>query len=277
MEIPYSRWYEVIWFRRSRRQFDSSPLDPYVLEGLATVCTSFRPFTGVRAVLVNDAADIVFKGIVSHYGKIKGAPAFIAFIGNMEDPNVHEKLGYTGEGIILEATAMKLGTCWVGVSFHAELASRLALIKKHEKVLALTPVGYTSEIWSLEEKIMTGFGITHKRKPLEKLLKGGKEASWPLWVKTALEAARVAPSAVNRQPWRFSTGQNGITISVDNLKDTLHISKRLDCGIAMLHIELASNHCGVKGEWKFLDSPQVARFEIAKDHRADWIEQRSEK
>ena len=157
---------------------------------------------------------------------------------------------------------MKLGTCWVGLSFHEELASRLATIKNHEKVLALTPVGYTREKWSLEERIMTGFGMTHKRKSLEKLLKEDKSASWPLWAKTALEAARVAPSAVNRQPWRFSIGQNSITISVDNLNDTLHISKRLDCGIAMLHIELASFHCGVQGAWEFLESPQVARFEI---------------
>jgi hypothetical protein len=271
MEIPYSRWYEVIWIRRSRRQFDSSPLDPYALERLDTVCKSFRPFTGVRAVLVNHAADTVFKGIVSHYGKIKGAPAFIAFIGNMEDPNVHEKLGYTGEGIVLEATALKLGTCWVGVSFHAELASRLALIKKDEKVLALTPVGYTREIWSLEEKIMTGFGRTHKRKPVEKLLKGERETSLPEWVQAALEAARVAPSAINRQPWRFSIARSSITISVDNLKDTLNISKRLDCGIAMLHIELASFYHGVKGAWEFLDSPQVVRFEVAKKNHGDWI------
>jgi len=263
MDIPYSRWYEMIWNRRSRRQFDSRPLDQYVLERLDTVCKSFRPFTGVRAVLVNHAADTVFKGIVSHYGKIRGAPAFIAFIGNMEDPNVHEKLGYTGEGIVLEATALNLGTCWVGVSFHAEPASRLALIEKHEKVLALTPAGYTRERWSLEEKIMTGFGRTHKRRPVDKLVMGGKEMTRPSWVSTALEAARVAPSAVNRQPWRFSISQNSITISVDSLKDTLNISKRLDCGIAMLHIELASFHCGVKGRWEFLDSPQVVRFEVS--------------
>jgi len=267
MEIPCSRWYEAIWIRRSRRQFDPRQLDQYALEGLGVVCKSFRPFEGVRAVLVDNAPDAVFKGIISNYGKIKGAPAFIAFMGNMEDPNVHEKLGYTGEGIVLEATALNLGTCWVGVSFNAELASHLAHIEKQEKILAITPVGYTREKWSLEERIMTGFGMTHKRKPLEKLLVKGRDASWPLWVKTALEAARVAPSAINRQPWRFTTGENSITISVDSLKDTLNISKRLDCGIAMLHIELASLHCGNKGGWEFLAPPHVARFKVNKKNR----------
>ena len=271
MELPFSRWYEVIWIRRSRRQYDSNPLDPDALERLHTVCKAFRPFTEVRAVLVNHSADEVFKGIVFHYGKIKGAPAFITFIGNMEDPNVHEKLGYMGEGIVLEATALNLGTCWVGVSFKPELASHLARIKKNEKVLALTPIGYTKERWSLEEKIMTGFGRTHKRKSIEKLLTGRKETPWPLWVKTALEAARLAPSAVNRQPWRFSIEQDSIIILVDNLNDTLNISKRLDCGIAMLHIEVASLHCGVQGVWEFLDSPQVARFNIIKGTYPDEI------
>ncbi len=271
MEIPFSRWYEVIGIRRSRRQYNSNPIDLDVFERLHTVCKAFRPFKGGRAVLVNHSADKVFKGIVSHYGKIKGAPAFIAFIGNMEDPNIHEKLGYMGEGIVLEATALSLGTCWVGVSFKPELASHLARIKKNEKVLALTPIGYKKERWSLEEKIMTGFGRTHRRKSVEKLVTGGKKEPWPLWVKTALEAARVAPSAVNRQPWRFSVEQDSITISVDNLNDTLNISKRLDCGIAMLHIEVASLHCGVRGEWEFLDSPQVARFDIIKGTYSDEI------
>ena len=260
MEIPFSRWYEAIWIRRSRRLFHSKSIDQDVLERLHTVCKTFCPFTEVRAVLVNHSADEVFKGIVSHYGKIRGAPAFIAFIGNMEDQHIHEKLGYMGEGIVLEATALNLGTCWVGVSFKPEVASFHARIKKNEKILALTPVGYTQEKWSLEEKIMTGFGRTHKRKHAEELIKGKKDTPWPQWVKTALEAARIAPSAVNRQPWRFTVKSDSITVSVNNLKDTLNISKRLDCGIAMLHIEVASLQSGMRGAWDFLDSPHVARF-----------------
>jgi hypothetical protein len=271
MEVPFYRWYEAIWIRRSRRQFDSHAIDPSVLENLQAVCKTFRPFTEVRAVLVPHSADEVFKGIVSHYGKIKGAPAFIAFIGNMNDRHVHEKLGYMGEGIVLEATALNLGTCWVGLSFNPEVASYHARIKKDEKILALTPVGYTREKWSLGEKIMTGFGRAHKRKSVEELIIGKKGTPWPQWVKKALETAVVAPSAINRQPWRFSIEKNSITISVDNLKDTLNISKRLDCGIAMLHIEVASFQSGIRGSWELLDSLQVARFKITGDQDGDSI------
>jgi hypothetical protein len=148
----------------------------------------------------------------------------------------------------------------VGVSFRPEVAASFITIKENEKVLAVTPIGYVMEKWSLEEKIMTGFGLTHKRKSLAELVTGLGELKWPVWVKTALEAARLAPSAVNRQPWRFHVEPNTITISVDNLNDTFNISKRLDCGIAMLHIELASLYCGVQGKWELLGPPQVARF-----------------
>lgn len=260
MEIPFSRWYAAIEERRSRRQFDQGPVNQELLKHLDTVCKEFKPFTGVKAVLMNKATDMIFKGVFANYGKIKNAPAFIAFVGNKDDPNVHEKVGYLGEGIVLEATALSLGTCWVGAAFRPEVAASLVGIKENEKVFAVTPVGYVFGKWSLEEKIMTGFGRTHRRKPLSELITGLEDHEWPLWVKTALEAASLAPSAVNRQPWRFHIEPHCITISVDNLNDTFNIPKRLDCGIAMLHIEVASLHCGVKGAWEFLNPDDVARF-----------------
>ncbi|OIQ58601.1 hypothetical protein MOTE_17890 [Moorella thermoacetica] len=85
-------------------------------------------------------------------------------------------------------------------------------------------------------------------------------AKGPDWVQVALEAARLAPSAVNRQPWRFTVAGDSITVAVDNLQDTFNLPKRLDCGIAMLHIEVAALYYGVRGRWQFLDAPQVARF-----------------
>ncbi|MBM4141357.1 MAG: nitroreductase [Nitrospira sp.] len=262
MEIPFSRWYDAIFIRRSRRQYDQRLLEPNLLVTLNTVCKEFRPFPQACAVLVTQSVNDVFKGAIGHYGKIKGAPAFIAFIGNMDNPNIHEQVGYLGEGIILEATALNLGTCWVGGFFRPEVAASLANINKNERVFAVTPIGYASEAWSLEEKIMAGFGRKHQRKPLSELVTGLEEQEWPLRIKEALEGARLAPSAMNRQPWRFQIEQNSITISVDNLKDTFNISKRLDCGIAMLHIEVALlNYC-VKGEWDFLEAPRVARYTL---------------
>ena len=77
-----------------------------------------------------------------------------------------------------------------------------------------------------------------------------------------LEAARLAPSAVNRQPWRFLVREESITLSTDDLNDSYGISKRLDCGIAMLHIEVACRVHGIAGGWRFLDPPGVATWQI---------------
>jgi len=261
MEISASRWYEAITVRRSRRQFDrSKPVSPEILESLRSLCREFHPFPHARAELITESADRVFKGLIGQYGKIKGADAFIAFIGDMSGPSAQEEVGYTGESIILEATALGLGTCWVGGFFRPEAARQLVKIGPHEKILAVTPVGYTTERLSTEERIMTGFGRSHQRIALSKLVTGLDIQEWPSWVKVSLEAARLAPSAVNRQPWRFEVGKDSVTVYVKNATPDFNVSKRLDCGIAMLHIEVAALNSGIKGKWELLLAPEVARF-----------------
>ena len=92
MDIPFSRWYPIIETRRSRRSFETRPLEAGDLTHLQSICSDFVPFPYSRSVLVTASPENVFKGAVGPYGKIRGAPAFIAFIGNMENPNVQEQL-----------------------------------------------------------------------------------------------------------------------------------------------------------------------------------------
>ena len=263
MNIPFSRWYAAIGTRRSRRQFDpTKPIPDHLLAGLRIVCAEYNRFPHARAVLVTERCSEVFKGVIGSYGKIKCAQAFIAFIGDITDDYVQEKVGYIGEGLILEATALQFATCWVGGFFRPEIVASLIKMGANEKVLGVTPVGYATEQESLEEKFMTGFGRTHKRKPLSSLVTGLKDNEWPEWARISLEAARQAPSAINRQPWSFYVEPNAITVSVRTRGPEFNVSKRLDCGIAMLHIEVASMNSGVLGKWEFLDSPLVARFTV---------------
>ena len=125
MDIPASRWYHVIEKRRSRRRFEPKALESNILAQIDSVCNSFRPFPYARAELVTSSPDTVFKGIAGSYGKIKGTTSFIAFIGKIEYPYVQEQVGYTGEGIILEAEAMGLATCWVGGFFQPKVVKSL--------------------------------------------------------------------------------------------------------------------------------------------------------
>jgi nitroreductase len=204
MDIPFSAWHLAIEKRRSRRHFDPNLL--LTRETLATldkVCNQFAPFPHARSRLVTESVDSVFRGIIGSYGRVKGAPVFIAFIGNMDDPFVQEKVGYTGEGIVLEATALGLNTCWVAGFFRPEIVASLIEVSNKERVLAVTPVGYALESESWEEKLMASFSRSHNRQPLSKLVRGLPRQKWPDWVNVPLEAARLAPSASNRQPWGF--------------------------------------------------------------------------
>jgi hypothetical protein len=248
MEMLVEAWYKAIFSRRSRRKFKPIALPEDKLNRLSDACQNFRPFSEARAVLVDQPSDRVFLGFIGSYGKIEKAPGYIAFIGDMDSPRVQEAVGYTGEGIILEATALGIGTCWVGGFFRLEAVENQITVAKNERILAVTPVGIPLDSFSFQEKLMTGFGFMHKRKQLSELVNGTPKHQW---MKSALEAARLAPSAVNRQPWRFILGESSISVALDKSRGTYKIARRLDCGIAMLHLELGARHAGINGNWTF--------------------------
>jgi hypothetical protein len=81
MHVAFSRWYQVIEKRRSRRHFDiNRPIEAEKLSARDTVCREFVPFPGARSCLGTGPLKAVLKGVVGSY-EIKGAPTFIAFIG----------------------------------------------------------------------------------------------------------------------------------------------------------------------------------------------------
>ena len=263
MHIPFSVWHDAVSKRRSTRQYAPKPIEAASLEAMRRVCAEFRPFQSARAVLVVDPSEDVFRGIPGGYGKVSDASALVAFVGNMPSPDVQEAIGYTGEGVILEATALGLATCWVGGFFSPKRAAAIAQVAPNERVVAVTPVGYAKEGSSFQEKAMSRFGRNWQRRPLSDLVRGLEEKDRPDWIRAALEAARLAPSAMNRQPWRFRVDKNSITVSAGSaVNPTMVVSKRLDCGIAMLHIEIGALSAGVKGSWELLKSPEVARFKV---------------
>ena len=85
-------------------------------------------------------------------------------------------------------------------------------------------------------------------------------AAWPDWARAGVELARIAPSAMNRQPWRFARAEDGSLLVSFEGSDTPVISKRLDCGIAMLHFELGAREAGAAGSWELLSGRDVAHW-----------------
>lgn len=106
-----------------------------------------------------------FGGIRKSYGMFSGVKNYIALAGK-SGGNVKEICGYYGERLVLEATQLGLGSCWVGASFDkSECACKIAA---GEELYCVIAVGYTSESLSLREKLIRN--VMHlKKKTLEEM------------------------------------------------------------------------------------------------------------
>jgi hypothetical protein len=259
MELPVERWYKSIFKRHSRRRYTGDPLSDETLDLIESVCDNFQQFPGSRAVLVKTPPDNIYKGAVGQYGAVKGAPHFVAFIGDMSNPHVQETVGYHGEAVILEATALGVNTCWIAGMYRPESVAREIDLERDEQVLAISPLGQAFDNKAKVEQVMTWLLGAHRRKELRQILELGSEEPTG-WMYRAIDAARIAPSAVNRQPWRFRIDKDYVTLYVKD-RGMKSISPRLDCGIAMLHFELGAKKNGSYGSWRFQNSGNsVAKY-----------------
>jgi nitroreductase len=255
-------WLAAVAQRRSRRKFDRGRVDPGTLQPLAHLCEEWRPHADCRTELVASPSVDVFTGVLGGYGKVVGAPHLLVFVGDQRSEFVDQHIGYCGEAVILEATRLGLATCWVGGFFSAKRVAKLVKVGHDERVFAVSPVGYAPVAASSTERAMAGLAGAHKRKSVAELAPTSSDA-WPAWAVAAVETARLAPSAVNRQPWRFHFQEGGLVVAQDRSIGTPKVAKRLDVGIAMLHVELAALAHGVDGAWTDLRGSDVARFDPA--------------
>lgn len=197
------------------------------------------------------------------YGFIRGATGFIAGTVMAGEKNL-EDFGYQMEAVILAATALGLGTCWLGGSFTQSSFARRIEAAVDEIVPAVTAAGYAVERSRYSRLVRRQVGAD-RRLPWERLFFQGRFGA-PLSAETAgpyarpLEMVRLAPSASNKQPWRIvkdgdawhfylqRTPKYGPgTISFNLLK--LADLQRVDMGIAMCHFELTARELGLAGQW----------------------------
>ncbi len=270
-------WYEMIGRRVSRRLYDGRSVPPELREQLEVFCDGASAPAGspgspevkpgdvpapARACLVDDPAHLLFTGLVGSYGKVAGTPVAAAFVGRPPSgghlpDDVQAAAGYLGEGFILEATRLGLGTCWVAASFDRASAGDLVDLAPGEQVVAVTPLGYATQRPSNGERLLRTLARASARLSVEKVAPGVLDGGWPQWAVTAVQAARLAPSGANRQPWRFRMDGGALVMG---RADTLYWTAPIDFGIARLHVELGAQHEGVGGSWTMLAEPDVARF-----------------
>jgi hypothetical protein len=256
-----AEWYDMIPRRISRRRFDGRPVSGEQRERLEELCAS----PGVdeaptRALLVDDPGQQLFTGLVGGYGKVAGTPLAAAFVGRAANGDVPEEVqdaaGHLGEAFILEATRLGLGTCWIAGSFDKAAAAGLLGLGHDEQVVAVTPLGYPTAQQPGGERLLRTLVKASARLSVEKLAPGILDG-WPDWAVSAVQAARLAPSGANRQPWRFRLDGGALVMG---RAEKLYWTAPIDFGIARLHVELGAQHAGATGAWTRLPAPDVAVF-----------------
>lgn len=257
--LDYSELSGAIAARRSVRAYDGNPLSGEELRLMRLFCAAKYPISeGARVELVTDGSGELFTGLA-----IKKARAALVMIGDFREPHVDEAVGFVGEYVILGATSMGLGTCWVTATYRPQVAAGAVALKEAEKVFAVSPLGHGGRTGFVENLFNNYLTKSRERRPLESMVAGDGLPldSAPGWIRSALEAARLAPSAFNRQPWRFEIGLDFIKVYVDaDSREVAGASRRMDCGMAMAHLEIAALEAGVSGTWEFLPEPGVACF-----------------
>ena len=194
------------------------------------------------------------------YGVIKGARLFLLGAAK-ESEGAMEDLGYCMEKIILKATAMGLGTCWLGGTFKRSAFAEKMNLARDELLPVITPVGYALDELSLSDRVFRFSAASNKRKPWSELFFSADGIS-PLEKEDAedyceaLEAVRMGPSASNRQPWRMVRDEGGryhLYLHENKIYNRIMGKIRLqniDMGIAMSHFEIVARELQLPGNWE---------------------------
>ena len=216
---------------------------------------------------------------IGTYGMIKGAQEFIVGATKKSDFD-KENYGYLLEIIILYATDLGLGTCWLGGTFNRTFFSNKIQCKSDEIVPAITPIGYQSDKRRLKEKVIRSIVKAKQRLPWEELF-FRDDFNTPLnryqagLYERPLEMVRIGPSAGNKQPWRILNESNQnvyhFYVKYSDSKKLIGYNNfvRLDIGIAVCHFDLTVKELGLKGKWEFLN-PNISTPEELK-YTISWI------
>jgi len=204
------------------------------------------------------------------YSMIRGA--FLYLAGAVcRGERAMEDYGYCMESVVLKATELGIGTCWLGGSLDRSVFAARIGLGPQELIPAVSPLGIpgTKSTW-LVTLLGTSRGTRNRKKPEELFYKG--EAGQPMDLSnfgpyhTVLESVRLAPSARNKQPWRIIKEDGRDTYHFFMDEDEGYNRSRgeiriqnVDMGIAMCHFALSAQALSLNGrltvESEHLEAP----------------------
>ena len=212
--------------RHSVRSYTKQPIEGKTKENLLNFIKQCSEESGLHLQLVLDEPN-AFDGFMAHYGKFSGVRNYIVLAGK-RSADLEEKCGYYGEKIVLFAQMLGLNTCWVALTYRKGKAEMQ--LGKGEKLCLVIAIGYG----------MTK-GVPHKSKARESVM--NVQGTPPDWFIKGIDAALLAPTAMNQQKFAFSLHDNVVTA-----KAGIGFYSKIDLGIAKYHFELGAGNENFKWE-----------------------------
>lgn len=235
---------EIIRQRRSVRSFNGEPVSDSVrkelLESLGNIDD---PFEGDFTIRLR-SFDLKDGYRPATYGMIKGASDFF-LIGMADDEKTLLSVGFCFEQIVLKASSLGLGTCWIAATFRETDFDSGQTWPANERLRIVCPVGYPARKTVVEKITRMTLG-SRSRRPFSELFFDDNFCS-PLAPDSrfgeSLEMMRLAPSSKNSQPWRALVKGNAVHFYYVP-KSPISI---LDCGIGLCHFYFTEKADGRNG------------------------------
>lgn len=231
---------EAMRARHAVRDYTDQPIDEATLAALRGTVAQVNAEGRLDVQLVHDDAD-AFGGCPTHYGRFKNVRYCLALIGRDDGDDLDERVGYYGERLALEAVQLGLDTSWVVLHETAEHDGRWT-IGDGERMPAAIALGHgarpgrphrsklVEELGAVEHTTGDGHGTDDGSN-------GDGLAGAPEWFVRGLEAVQLAPSALGKQPFRFTLCDDSRTVRAEALDG---VQAEIGLGIAKLHFELGA-------------------------------------
>lgn len=213
---------EAIQTRHSVRSYKDQPIETEMREKLQVIVDEINEESGLNITICYDMPE-GFDTRMTHYGMFKNVNNFILLKGkNCSD--FEERCGYYGEKLVLEAQRLGLNTCWVALTFNKKMVK--TLVPADEQFCMVIALGYGETE-----------GRAHKGKSMKDVV--ATKGTMPEWFQKGVEAALLAPTAVNQQKFKIGMVEGKPTIKTAGLG----FYTKTDLGIIKYHFEVGS---GVK-------------------------------
>lgn len=216
---------EAIVARHSVRAYKEQPLTQDVVKALEEKIAELNREGNLHIQLILNEPK-AFQGTLAKYGKFRGVNNYIVVAGKKAD-DLDERVGYYGEHLVLFAQTLGLNTCWVGLSYSKVPGTYI--LEDGEKIACYIAIGYGESQ-----------GVGHKIKTVEQV--SNASDTTPSWFKKGVEAALLAPTAVNQQKFSFEyVGMKDGHHQVQAKKGFSMIGyTKIDLGIAKYHFEVGA-------------------------------------